>query len=256
MLFRSGFKNPDLGIWQSWTWSEVAEEVRNLACGLAKIGFKRGDKLAVIGDNRPRLYWSMVAAQALGGIPVPLYQDSVAQEMKFVLANAEVRFAVVENQEQTDKVLEILEDCPKLETLIYEDPRGMNSYQHEFLHRFAEVQQLGERYDEQHKDFFENSIQEVSRSDTSIILYTSGTTGVPKGVVLSQDNLVQTSRISADFDQLTSDEEVLAYLPMAWVGDNVFSIGQAYVRVFTVQPFSCSPAFMACTSRSARLLWR
>jgi len=127
-----------------------------------------------------------------------------------------------------------LEDCTKLETLIYEDPRGMNSYQHEFLHRFAEVQQLGERYDEQHKDFFENSIQEVSRSDTSIILYTSGTTGVPKGVVLSQDNLVQTSRISADFDQLTSDEEVLAYLPMAWVGDNVFSIGQAYVRGFCV----------------------
>ena len=228
------YREKDLGIWQTWNWAQTEKEIRYLACGLKQLGYERGDKLAVIGDNRPCLYWAIMAAQCLGGIPVPLYQDSVAQEMKFVLANAEVRFAVVENQEQADKVLEILEDCPKLETLIYKDPRGMNSYQHEFLHRFAEVQQLGERYDEQHKDFFENSIQEVSRSDTSIILYTSGTTGVPKGVVLSQDNLVQTSRISADFDQLTSDEEVLAYLPMAWVGDNVFSIGQAYVRGFCV----------------------
>ena len=118
----------DLGIWQTWTWSDVAEEVQNLACGLAKIGFQRGDKLTVIGDNRPRLYWSMVAVQALGGIPVPLYQDSVAEEMVYVLENADVKYAIVQNQEQTDKLLEIKDRLPLLEHICYEEPRGMRDY--------------------------------------------------------------------------------------------------------------------------------
>ena len=231
---RPAYREKDLGIWQTWSWSKTEKEIRNLSCGLKQLGFERGDKLAIIGDNRPCLYWAIMAAQCLGGIPVPLYQDSVAQEMKYVLTNADIRFAVVENQEQTDKLLEIREDCPKLETIIYEDTRGMNAYQQEFLHCFADVQQAGKEFDQQNNDFFETSIAQVSKSDISIILYTSGTTGVPKGVVLSQDNLIQASRSSADFDHLTSDEEVLAYLPMAWVGDNVFSIGQAYVRGFCV----------------------
>ena len=125
-----------------------------LACGLKTIGFERGDKLAIIGDNRPCLYWAMVASQCLGGTPVPLYQDSVAEEMKFVLANAEVRFAVVENQEQTDKVIEILKDCPKLEYLIYEDSRGMRKYSQQYLHSFGKVQKLGEEFHRDHPNFF------------------------------------------------------------------------------------------------------
>ena len=224
----------DLGIWQTWTWFDVAEEVRNLACGLAKIGFQRGDKLAVIGDNRPRLYWSMVAAQALGGIPVPLYQDSVAEEMVYVLENSDAKFAIVQNQEQTDKLLEIKDRLPHLEYICYEEPRGMHDYTQEFVFYYKDVQQTGRAFHGENPDYFLNEVEQGQGSDISIFLYTSGTTGKPKGVVLTSDNLIITARNSIDFDNLTCDEEVLAYLPMAWVGDNIFSLAQAYVIGFCV----------------------
>ena len=227
-------RHKDLGIWQSWTWSEVAEEVRNLACGLAKIGFKRGDKLAIIGDNRPRLYWSMVAAQALGGIPVPLYQDSVAEEMVHVLENSDAKFAIVQNQEQTDKLLEIKDRLPHLEYICYEEPRGMRDYTQEFIFYYKDIQQTGRAFHGENPDYFLREVEKGQSSDISIFLYTSGTTGEPKGVVLTSDNLIITARNSIDFDNLTSDEEVLAYLPMAWVGDNIFSLAQAYVIGFCV----------------------
>jgi len=224
----------DLGIWQTWTWSDVAEEVRNLACGLAKIGFQRGDKLAVIGDNRPRLYWSMVAVQALGGIPVPLYQDSVAEEMVYVLENADVKYAIVQNQEQTDKLLEIKDRLPLLEHICYEEPRGMRDYTQEFIHYYKDIQEKGSIFHSENPDFFLHEIEQGQGSDIAIFLYTSGTTGKPKGVVLTQENLLITSLNSLAFDNITGEEEVLAYLPMAWVGDNLFSFAQAYVAGFCV----------------------
>ena len=227
-------RHKDFGIWQSWTWSEVAKEVRNLACGLAKLGFKRGDKLAVIGDNRPRLYWSMVAAQALGGIPVPLYQDSVAEEMVYVLENSDAKFAIVQNQEQTDKLLEIKNRLPHLEYICYEEPRGMRAYNEEFIFYYKDIQQTGRAFHGENPDYFLREVEKGHGSDISIFLYTSGTTGKPKGVVLTSNNLIITARNSIDFDNLSSDEEVLAYLPMAWVGDNIFSLAQAYVIGFCV----------------------
>ncbi|MDG1487046.1 MAG: AMP-binding protein, partial [SAR324 cluster bacterium] len=227
-------RHKNFGIWQSWTWSEVAKEVRNLACGLAKLGFKRGDKLAVIGDNRPRLYWSMVAAQALGGIPVPLYQDSVAEEMVYVLENSDAKFAIVQNQEQTDKLLEIKDRLPHLEYICYEEPRGMRAYTEEFIFYYKDIQQTGRAFHGENPDYFLREVENGQGSDISIFLYTSGTTGKPKGVVLTSNNLIITARNSIDFDNLSSDEEVLAYLPMAWVGDNIFSLAQAYVIGFCV----------------------
>ena len=224
----------NFGIWQSWTWSEVAEEVRDLACGLVKIGFQRGDKLAVIGDNRPRLYWSMVAAQALGGIPVPLYQNSVAEEMFHVLENSDAKFAIVQNQEQTDKLLEIKDRLPHLEFICYEEPRGMRDYNQEFIFYYKDIQQTGRAFHSINSDYFLSEVEKGDGSDISILLYTSGTTGEPKGVVLTSDNLIITARNSIDFDNLTSSEEVLAYLPMAWVGDTFFSLAQAYVIGFCV----------------------
>ncbi len=150
---RPATREKDLGIWQAWTWSQVAEEVRSLACGLAAQGFKRGMNLAIIGDNRPRLYWAMTAAQALGGVPVPLYQDSVAEEMVYVLTDAEVHFAIVEDQEQVDKLLEIRSRCPKLEHIIFDDPRGLRHYTQDFLHDFGGIQALGRSHHAAHPGF-------------------------------------------------------------------------------------------------------
>jgi long-chain acyl-CoA synthetase len=227
-------REKDLGIWQSWSWSQVAEEVRALACGLAALGFQPGDKLAIVGDNRPRLYWSMAAAQCLGGIPIPLYQDAVAEEMVFVLDNADVRFAVVEDQEQVDKLLEAREQSPKIEHILFDDPRGLRHYDYPFLTSIDKTQEMGRAYDREHPGFFEKMAGSTSGSDICIMLYTSGTTGNPKGVVLTNDNVIITARNGIIREGLTENEEVLAYLPMAWVGDNLFSYAQSYVAGFTI----------------------
>jgi long-chain acyl-CoA synthetase len=225
-------REKDLGIWQTWTWSQVAEEVRALACGLHSMGFKRGDHLAIVGDNRPRLYWAMHAAQALGGIPVPLYQDAVAAEIAFVLEDAEARFAVAEDQEQVDKLIELKLRLPQLSTVIYDDPRGLREYKG--VHEYVEVQARGREYDRAHPEFFSDSVNLGQSDDIAIMLYTSGTTGRPKGVCLTYRAMVFSARGGRDFDRLTENEEVLSYLPMAWVGDNLFSFAEALVAGFTI----------------------
>jgi long-chain acyl-CoA synthetase len=227
-------REKDLGIWQSWTWAQAAMEVRALACGLAAMGFRRGDNLAIIGDNRPRLYWSIAAAQCLGGVAVPLYQDAVADEMAYIMDNANIRFAVVEDQEQVDKLLEIKARLPKLETMIYDDPRGMRHYRQPFLHAYAEVQQRGRDLDASQADLFLNEISAGSGSDVAVMLYTSGTTGKPKGVCQTHAALSAAARGGCEFDKLGPGDEILSYLPMAWVGDNLFSYAQALVSGFTI----------------------
>ena len=231
---QEAIREKDLGIWQSWTWSEAAVEIRALACGLASLGLKRGEKLAIVGENRPRLYWGMNAAQSLGAIPVPLYQDSVAEEMAYVLDHADVKIVLVQNQEQVDKVLEIMDRCPQIEHIIFDEPRGLRHYDQDFLHNFNQVQQLGRDYDKSHPDFYEQQVAEGSGDDIAIMLYTSGTTGRPKGVVLTNNNVIITARNGIEREGLTASEEVLAYLPMAWVGDNLFSYAQSYVAGFCV----------------------
>ena len=231
---QDAMREKDLGIWQSWTWAEAANEIRALACGLAHLGLKRGEKLAIIGDNRPRLYWAMTAAQALGAVPVPLYQDAVADEMAYVMDNADVKIALAENQEQVDKLLEIKDRCPALEHIIYDDTRGLSFYQQDFLHEFDQVQQAGIEFDQQHAGFYDAEVDTGHAAEVAIMLYTSGTTGKPKGVILSNDNVIITARNGIIREGLTAQEEVLAYLPMAWVGDNLFSYAQSYVAGFCV----------------------
>ena len=231
---RPAIREKDLGIWQTWSWKQVLDEVRSLAGGLHALGLRRGDTLAIIGDNRPRLYWAMDAAQALGAVPVPLYQDSVAEEMAFVLSNAEVRIAIVEDQEQVDKLLEVKARCPTLEIIVYDDPRGLRHYDRKLLRSYDDLQAAGRDLERGRPDFFEREVEQGRASDVAIMLYTSGTTGTPKGVMLSHQNLIETGRGGIEREGLTADEEVLAYLPMAWVGDNLFSYCQGHVAGFCV----------------------
>jgi long-chain acyl-CoA synthetase len=227
-------REKELGIWQSWTWSEAAKEVQTLAGGLAALGLKRGEKLAIIGDNRRRLYWGMTAAQTLGAIPVPLYQDSIADEMAYILDNADVKIALVEDQEQVDKLLEIRDRCPQIEHIIFDDPRGLRHYDQPFLHNFEDIQRQGQAFNQQNVDHLNKETRKSDGDEISIILYTSGTTGNPKGVVLTNDNVIITARNGIIREGLTAYEEVLAYLPMAWVGDNLFSYAQSLVVGFCV----------------------
>ncbi len=231
---KPSIREKNLGIWQSWSWQQVRGEVRAMAHGLAALGLKRGDRIAVIGDNRPQLYWGIVAAQALGAVPVPVYQDAVARELQFVLNHAEIRYALAEDQEQVDKLLEVKDECALLEQIVYDDPRGMRHYTQPFLHSLASVEAMGREHLKEHPDYYDEQMAQGGGSDTAIFLYTSGTTGSPKGVVLTFDNLISVSRMSVEMENLKEDEETLAYLPMAWVGDNIFSIGQSFVAGFCV----------------------
>jgi long-chain acyl-CoA synthetase len=225
---RPANREKDYGIWQTWSWAQVCTEVEALACGLSAMGFRRGDKLAIIGDNRPRLYWAIAATQALGGVPVPIYQDSIAEEMAFVLNHAEARFAVAEDQEQVDKLIAIKERCPFLEAVVFSDPRGMRHYGQPYLHGYAAVQAHGRELARDKPAFFRDEITKSRGSDTAIILYTSGTTGRPKGVVLTFDSIIRTAKNAIEFEGLTEREELLAYLPMAWIGEHIFSYAEAY----------------------------
>ena len=231
---RIAMREKDLGIWQAWSWRQVADEVRSLACGLNALGFRRGENLAIIGDNRPQLYWAMAAAQSLGGVPVPLYQDAVADEMAYILDDADVRFAVVEDQEQVDKLLEIKDRLPKLEVIVYDDPRGMRNYAQGYLHALAQVQALGRKLDADHPGLFPREVEQGEAADVAIMLYTSGTTGKPKGVCHTHEGLITAARGGCAFDRLGPGDEVLSYLPMAWVGDNLFSYAQALAGGFTI----------------------
>ena len=216
------FREKYLGIWQTYSWRESAEQVRALACGFAVMGLKRGDTIAIIGDNRPQLYWVFLAAQSIGAVPVPMYQDGVAEELQYVLNHAGVRFAVVEDQEQTDKLFLIKDRCSQLEEIIYKDSRGMQDYNQPFVHNYTDVQERGRAYDEENPDFFQRELAVTGPDDVAGVFYTSGTTGNPKGVQLTYSNLLVSANRFSHQEALQDDERQINYAPMAWVGDHFF----------------------------------
>jgi long-chain acyl-CoA synthetase len=227
-------REKDYGIWQSYTWRDYYEQGRLIALGLASLGFRRGDKVAIIGDNRPQLYWAVLGTQALGGVPVPLYQDGIEKEIAFILDHAEARFAIVEDQEQVDKLLHVRARCPRLETIIYDDARGLRAYSEPFLMSLEQLQEAGRKFSIGHPSHFEDELEKGRADDPAIICYTSGTTGAPKGAVLSHRNLSVTARNAAEFEKLRADEEILSYLPMAWIGDHIFSYAQSILVGFAI----------------------
>jgi long-chain acyl-CoA synthetase len=233
---RVAMRHKDLGIWQAWTWGEMLDGTRAFSVGLEELGLKRGDKFAVIGANRPRLYWAMCAGQALGAVPVPVYADSVADEMAYVLEHAEVTVAVTQDQEQVDKVLSVAERVPTLRHIVYDEPRGLRDYDRGKLSWIDDVQKVGSEKlaDPARLARWEESIAQGGGSDLAVILYTSGTTGRPKGVMLSYDNCIISAQNGNIFDKLDENEETIAYLPLAWVGDHLFSYAQHYVAGFCV----------------------
>ena len=214
------------GIWQTTTWADLALLVRRLACGLAHAGVKRGDHLVIVGENRPRLYAAMLAAQSLGAVPVPLYQDAAAAEYAFPIQNAEVACAIVEDQEQVDKMLELRAQCPGLQRIWFDDPRGLRNYAEPGLDSLDALVATGQAHDTANARLFEDEVAQCQPDDVAAMFFTSGTTGHPKGVVHSHATLLDRATAGQRFDKLSAQEEVLAYMPLAWIGQNIFSYAQ------------------------------
>lgn len=227
-------REKEFGIWQTWNWQETAREVRRMACGLAALGLQRGHNLAFISDNRPHVYMGFIAVQSLGAVPIPLYQDAVAQEMAFVMEDADIAFALAENQEQVDKLLEVRESVPGIRHIIYDDPRGMRNYDQPGLISVQALKELGDRWDSEHPGAWEGMVRQAQPQDVAVILYTSGTTGKPKGVCQTHAAFVGAALGAVEVDGLNPSDNVISYLPPAWVGDYLFSVAQWLVAGFTI----------------------
>ncbi|MGN8080192.1 AMP-dependent synthetase/ligase [Variovorax sp. 22077] len=231
-------REKDLGIWQTWSWSAVAQEVREIACGLASLGFKPFDNLAIVGANRPHLYMSAVAAQSLRGVPVPLYQDAVAGEMVFMLQDADIEFVIVEDQEQVDKLLECRElqqgGQPGIRYIVYDDPKGLRHYDQPGLMSYEQLRALGREFDKSNVGHYDRAVASGEATDVGVILYTSGTTGRPKGVCQTHASFIAAGRGGVQTDRLGPGDNIMSYLPMAWVGDHLFSVAQWLVGGFTL----------------------
>jgi long-chain acyl-CoA synthetase len=227
-------REKEKGIWQQWTWGQYHQEVRDLALGLVALGFKPDDKLAILSDNRPQVYWTMVAAQAVRGTPVPLYQDSISRELEYVIYHSDATIVLAEDQEQVDKVLEIKTHLPKVHTVIYDDPKGLRHYTDPLLISFQDVQERGRQLGQEHPQHFADLVTAGQPTDVALIAYTSGTTGTPKGAMLSQANLIAAVESFLTIEQYYPSDETVAYLPPAWVGDTFWSLAGSLLAGFAV----------------------
>lgn len=227
-------REKDYGIWNEYTYSDYYHEVKAVSLGLAKLGFQRGDKLAIIGDNRPEWVFSELAAQSLGGISVGIYQESLPHELSYIIDNCDAKFIVVEDQEQVDKLLEIEDELSIVKKIIYYDNRGMRNYQHEKLMYFKDLQEEGKAFEKENPNFFEMEVEKGKYEDIAILSYTSGTTGNPKGTMLSYKNLMEMAKNLSEIDPLEDKDEYLSFLPLAWIGEQMMTLSMAFYNGITV----------------------
>jgi len=231
---KQALREKEFGIWRAVTWHEYAEHVRHFALGLCALGLRRGDKVAIIGDNRPEWVYAELAAQSLGAISVGLYQDAVAEELQYIVDHADATFVVVEDQEQVDKVLEVLPRLPKVKRVIYYDSRGLRSYNDPVLLHFPDIEQLGREYEQQHPQEYAEQVAAGAATDIALICYTSGTTGKPKGAMLSFNNLLAMGTALMSIDPLQADDEFVSFLPLAWIGEQMMALACGMQVGFTV----------------------
>ncbi len=222
------------GIWQEWTWAQYLHEVRSLALGLVALGFEQGDKLAILSDNRPQVYWTMVAAQIAGGIPVPLYQDAISRELHYVIDHADATIVLAEDQEQVDKILELRAQLPQVRRILYDDPKGMRHYTDPMLVCLTTVQAQGQRLDATRPRLFSELVAAGQPQDVALMSYTSGTTGTPKGAMLSHENLTSAVLGMLQVEPYRRTDETLAHLPPAWIGDTFWSLSASLIVGFRV----------------------
>ncbi len=227
-------REKEFGIWQETTWAAYLERVRAFALGLVDLGVEKGDRIAIVGDNRPEWVIAELAAQALGVLPLGLYQDSISTELAKMLETAEAKVVVAEDQEQVDKVLEVRGQTPSVEYVVYYDPRGMYGYEAPGLMDFSEIEALGAAAHKRKPNEFDDRLAAVRPQDTALLCTTSGTTSIPKLAMLSHANLVAMAAQLTEVDAMERGDEFVSFLPMAWIGEQMVGVASALLAGFTV----------------------
>jgi len=230
----SALREKEKGIWQEWTWADYLGHVRAFALGLVSLGFGRDDKLAILSDNRPEVYAAMVAAQVVGGVPVPVFQDAIAREIQYVIDHADAKIVFAEDQEQVDKILELKGSLSKVSKLIYDDPKGLRHYTDPLLIPLEKLEERGRKLDGERPGLFDELVRATKSEDVALICYTSGTTGAPKGAMISHANLVSAIRGILEVEHYDRTDQMLAYLPPAWIGDTFWSLAGSLIVGCTV----------------------
>ena len=211
------------GIWQRYTWHDYYQKVKHFSLGLISLGLEKGDVVCIIGDNEPQWFWGEFAVQAAGGIATGIFVDSIPSEVKYIAEHSDARFAIVNDQEQTDKFLEIKDELPLLKKVIYWDPKGLRNYDDPILISFDEVSKLGKEYEKTHPDHFDQIVEAGKGDDIAFIYYTSGTTGLPKGAALTHHALITTAQGFVDRYPMDENDDLISNFPAAWVGDSYFA---------------------------------
>ncbi|MEE9615920.1 MAG: AMP-binding protein [Anaerolineae bacterium] len=233
-------RQKDLGLWRSYTWQDSYEQVRQLSLGLIRLGLKRGGKVCIIGDNAPQYFWAQLAVQSGGGVAVGTFTDSNPSEIQHIVDHSDAVFVFAKDQEQCDKLLEIRDQVPAVQRVIYWDDKGLWNYDDPWLISFEEVQSLGRSLDAEQPDLFERSVDQGCGEDLAVFCYTSGTTGLPKGAMISHRNLIAGCDLTMQIDPRLETDEYMSFLPPAWITENVLGLA-VHLRTGMVVNFPEAP---------------